>query len=224
MLRARYLVVGLVLAVLLVAVGGMGFLVGQITHATNESAADTSTSRDDTGSMMNGGDMMGSQMTNFFDEQKPFDLQFIDQMIPHHEGALMSSEHMISNSKRPEMRQLYENIQKSQSEQIEQMQEWREEWYGDAAEQSSGMMGDGQTGSMMGNNEMMGGSMQGMMGGNALDTMFLKMMIPHHQMAVDMSEEALSKAEHPELRDLAQKIRDEQSSEIELMQGYLDTI
>jgi uncharacterized protein (DUF305 family) len=38
------------------------------------------------------------------------------------------------------------------------------------------------------------------MGGNALDTMFLKMMIPHHQMAVDMSEEALSKAEHPELR------------------------
>jgi uncharacterized protein (DUF305 family) len=224
MLRARYLVVGLVLAVLLVAVGGMGFLVGQITHATNESAADTSTSRDDTGSMMNGGDMMGSQMTNFFDEQKPFDLQFIDQMIPHHEGALMSSEHMISNSKRPEMRQLYENIQKSQSKQIEQMQEWREEWYGDAAEQSSGMMGDGQTGSMMGNNEMMGGSMQGMMGGNALDTMFLKMMIPHHQMAVDMSEEALSKAEHPELRDLAQKIRDEQSSEIELMQGYLDTI
>jgi uncharacterized protein (DUF305 family) len=224
MLRARYLVIGLVLAVLLVAVGGMGFLVGQITHATNESAADTSTSRDDTGSMMNGGDMMGSQMTNFFDEQKPFDLQFIDQMIPHHEGALMSSEHMISNSKRPEMRQLYENIQKSQSEQIEQMQEWREEWYGDAAEQSSGMMGDGQTGSMMGNNEMMGGSMQGMMGGNALDTMFLKMMIPHHQMAVDMSEEALSKAEHPELRDLAQKIRDEQSSEIELMQGYLDTI
>ena len=229
MLRARYVVVGLVLAVLLVAVGGMGFVVGQITHVTNEGGAGTSTSGDDTGSMMgsgggdgmgsmmNGGSMMGSMMGSF-DEEKQFDLQFIDQMIPHHEGALMSSEHMISNSKRPEMRQLYENIQKSQSEQIEQMQEWREEWYGDDAGQSSGMRGDGQTGSMM------GGSMQGMMGGNALDTMFLKMMIPHHQMAVDMAEEALSKAEHPELRDLAHKIRDEQSSEIELMQGYLDTI
>jgi uncharacterized protein (DUF305 family) len=93
------------------------------------------------------------------------------------------------------------------------MQEWRKEWYPDA-EQASGMMGDG----------MMDGSMQGMMGGNALDAMFLKMMIPHHQMAVDMSDEALSKAEHPELRDIAQKIRDEQSSEIELMQGYLDEI
>jgi uncharacterized protein (DUF305 family) len=161
-------------------------------------------------------------MSSLDEKGKPFDLQFIDQMIPHHEGALMSSEHMISNSKRPEMRQLYEDTQKSQSEQIEQMQEWRKEWYPDA-EQASGMMGDGQTGSMMGNG-MMDGSMQGMMGGNALDAMFLKMMIPHHQMAVDMSDEALSKAEHPKLRDLAQKIRDEQSSEIELMQGYLDEI
>jgi uncharacterized protein (DUF305 family) len=224
MLSARYLVVGLVLAVLLVAVWGMGFVVGRNTHATDESSAGMSTSGDNMGSMMNGGGTMGSHMMSSLDEEgKPFDLQFIDQMIPHHEGALMSSEHMISNSKRPEMRQLYENIQKSQSEQIEQMQEWREEWYGDAAGQLSEMMGDGQTGSMMGNG-MMDGSMQGMMGGNALDAMFLKMMIPHHQMAVDMSNEALSKAEHPELRDLAQKIRDEQSSETELMQGYLDAI
>jgi uncharacterized protein (DUF305 family) len=172
---------------------------------------------DGTGSMMNGGSLMGS-----LDEDQPFDLQFIDQMIPHHEGALMSSEHMISNSERPELRQLYENIQQSQSEQIEQMQAWRKEWYPDA-EQPSGMMGDGQTGNMMGNG-MMGGSMQGMMGGNALDIMFLKMMIPHHQMAVDMSDEALSKAEHPELRDLAQNIRDEQSSEIKLMRGYLNEV
>jgi uncharacterized protein (DUF305 family) len=172
--------------------------------------------------MMSGGDMMGSQMMDSFDEEeKPFDLQFIDKMIPHHQSALMSSEHMISNSKRPELRQLYENIQKSQSEQIAQMQEWRKEWYPDA-EQPSGMMGEEQTGSITGNG-MMDGSMQGMMGGNALDTMFLKMMIPHHQMAVDMSDEALSKAEHPELRELAQEIRDEQSSEIMLMQGYLET-
>ncbi len=224
MLSARYLVVGLVLTVLLVAVWGMGFVVGQITHATDESSAGTSTSGDNMGSMMNGGGTMGSHMVSSLDEEgKPFDLQFIDQMIPHHEGALMSSEHMISNSKRPEIRQLYENIQKSQSQQIEQMQEWRKEWYPDA-EQTSGMMGNGQTGSMMGNGMMDGSSMQGMMGGNALDAMFLKMMIPHHQMAVDMSDEALSKAEHPELRDLAQKIRDEQSSEIELMQGYLNAI
>src|SRR5215211_5260436 len=220
MIRVSYLVAGLVLAVLLVAVGGMGFVVGQITHATDETSVGASTSEDDTGSMMGSGEGDGRGSLN--DEEKPFDLQFIDEMIPHHEGALMSSEHMISNSERPELRQLYENIQKSQSEQIEQMQEWRKEWYPDAG-QPPEMMANGQTGKMMGYG-MMGGSMQGMMGGNALDGMFLKMMIPHHQMAVDMSDEALSKAEHPELRDLAQKIRDEQSSEIELMKGYLGEI
>jgi uncharacterized protein (DUF305 family) len=96
MLRARYVVVGLVLAVLLVAVGEMGFVVGQITRATDESGAGTSPSGDNMDSMMNGGGMMGSHMMSSLDEEgMPFDLQFIDQMIPHHEGALMLSEHMI---------------------------------------------------------------------------------------------------------------------------------
>ena len=222
MIRVSYLVTGLVLAVLLLAVGGVGFVIGRSSPATDENVTDSSTSEADTGSMMGsrGGNGMGSMMNggsmmgSLDEEGKPFDLQFIDRMIPHHEGALMSSEHMISNSKHPELRELYENIQKSQSEQIEQMKEWRKEWYPDARPTPE-MMSYGDTGSMMGN---------GMMGGNALDVMFLKMMIPHHQMAVDMSDEALSKAEHPELKDLAQKIRDEQSSEIELMQGYLDEI
>lgn len=44
MLSARYLVVGLVLAVLLIAVGGMTFVVGQVSPATDESASDSSSS------------------------------------------------------------------------------------------------------------------------------------------------------------------------------------
>ncbi len=176
---------------------------------------------DGMGSMMNGQEMMGS-----FDEKKPFDLQFIDQMTMHHEGAIMSSEHMISDSERPELRQLAEDIQQSQSEQIEQMQEWREEWYPDA-ERTFGMMDPTRMEEMMGDGmmeEMMGGSMREMMGGDATDEMFLEMMIPHHQMAVDMSEKALEEAEHPKLKDLARKIEDEQTAEIELMEGYLEEI
>jgi uncharacterized protein (DUF305 family) len=178
----------------------------------------------DMGSMMNGGGMMGS-----FDEDRPFDLQFVDQMTMHHEGAIMSSEHMISDSKRPELRELAENIEESQSEQIDRMQEWRDEWHPDA-EQTSGMpagMMDEMMDEMMGDGmmeRMMGGSMQEMMGGGATDEMFLRMMIPHHEMAVDMSEKALEEAEHPELKDLARKIIDEQTAEIELMEGYLKEI
>ena len=161
-----------------------------------------------------------------FDDDKPFDLQFIDQMIIHHQGAIMSAEHMIAGSERPELRQLSENIQTSQAEQIEQMRTWREEWYPDAAPtfemdptQMQEMMGDNQMQEMMGDNQM-----QEMMGTDETDVMFLRMMIPHHQLAIDMSEQALNNAEHPELKELAQQIIDEQSAEIELMEGYLERI
>jgi uncharacterized protein (DUF305 family) len=50
------------------------------------------------------------------------------------------------------------------------------------------------------------------------------MMIPHHQLAIDMSEQALNNAQHPELKELAQQIIDEQSAEIKLMEGYLERI
>jgi uncharacterized protein (DUF305 family) len=165
------------------------------------------------------------QAMGSFDEDKPFDLQFIDQMTMHHEGAIMSAKSMISDSERPELRELAANIQKSQSEQIDQMQQFRDEWYPDA-EQTSGMPA-GMMDDMMGDGmmeEMMGGSMQEMMGGDETDEMFLRMMIPHHQMAVDMSEKALEDAENPELKDLAQKIKDEQTAEIKLMEGYLADI
>jgi len=180
-----------------------------------------------TGSMMGGGGTSGGQMMGSFDENQPFDLQFIDQMTMHHEGAIMSSEMMIGDSQRPELRQLAADIQKSQSEQIDQMQQFRKQWYPDA-EQTSGMPA-GMMGQMMGDGtamqQMMGGSMQEVMGGDATDAMFLRMMIPHHQMAVDMADQALDvNAEHRELADLAQTIRDEQSAEIEFMQGYLDEI
>jgi uncharacterized protein (DUF305 family) len=184
------------------------------------------------GSMMDGGMMGGdkTQAMGTFDGDRPFDLQFIDQMIMHHEGAIMSSEHMISDSKRPELQKLAESIQRSQAEQVEQMQAMRKDWYPDA-ERTSGMMDPSQMDEMMGDGmmeemmeQMMGGSMQETMGADATDEMFLEMMIPHHQMAVDMSEKALKDADHPELKDLAQKIEDEQSAQIELMKGYLDEI
>ncbi len=231
MTGARYLVASVVLAVLIVLVAGAAFGYGRMGSMMDHGGMGHMMDHGGMGHMMDHGDeghnhggeghTMGS-----FDEEQPFDLQFIDQMIMHHQGAIMSSEHMIADSERPELRQLAENIQQSQSEQIEQMQAWREEWYGDA-ERTFGMMDPTQMDEMMGDrmmNEMMGGSMHEMMGGDTTDAMFLRMMIPHHQLAIDMSEQALDEAEHPELEELAQTIAEEQSAEIELMQEYLEEI
>jgi uncharacterized protein (DUF305 family) len=52
--------------------------------------------------------------------------------------------------------------------------------------------------------------------------MFLQMMIPHHQQAIDISDLALTKSEDAELLALAKNIRDEQAAEIVKMKAWLD--
>ena len=54
------------------------------------------------------------------------------------------------------------------------------------------------------------------------DVMFLQMMIPHHQQAIDISDLALTKGEDAELLALAKNIRDEQAAEIVKMKAWLD--
>ena len=54
------------------------------------------------------------------------------------------------------------------------------------------------------------------------DIMFLQMMIPHHQQAIDMSDLALTKSTDSELLALAKDIRDEQAAEIVKMKAWLD--
>ncbi len=235
-MRTRYLIAGLAAAFLLVAGAGAVFAAGQMRSMMGDGGADSMMnggsgmgsmmSGDGMGSMMGDGGMGEGRMMGSFDEDEPFDLQFIDQMIMHHSGAIMSSEMMISDSERPELRELAANIEESQSEQIETMKAMRERWYPDA-ERTFGMMDPTRMDSMMGDGmmeSMMGGSMREMMGADATDEMFLEMMIPHHRMAVEMSERVLEDSDRPELKELARTIKEEQSAEIELMRGYLDEI
>jgi uncharacterized protein (DUF305 family) len=53
------------------------------------------------------------------------------------------------------------------------------------------------------------------------DQMFLQMMIPHHEQAVEMSDLALTSTKNPEVLKLAKQIKDEQSPEIVQMKSLL---
>lgn len=58
---------------------------------------------------------------------------------------------------------------------------------------------------------------------NAADEMFVTMMIPHHEQAIEMSDMLLSKPDpDPRVADLAQRIKDAQGPEIETMKEWLD--
>jgi uncharacterized protein (DUF305 family) len=61
-----------------------------------------------------------------------FDKEFIEQMIPHHQMAIMMAR-MISDSDHKEMRELGSSIIRSQGAEVEQMQAWYVTWYGTQA-------------------------------------------------------------------------------------------
>jgi uncharacterized protein (DUF305 family) len=62
-------------------------------------------------------------------QRKPFDKAFIDAMIPHHQSAIYMAQVAREKSKIPEIEDLAENIVSAQKREIEQMKQWRQQWY-----------------------------------------------------------------------------------------------
>lgn len=58
-----------------------------------------------------------------------FDQEFILQMIPHHQMAIMMSSMVANSATHPEIRTLAQSIIRNQSAEIEQMQQWERIWY-----------------------------------------------------------------------------------------------
>lgn len=165
--------------------------------------------------MMSQGGMMGTMMGGELlgDASQPFDLRWLDSMIAHHQSGVLMTEHMVGQSAQPELRDLATRIITAQQREIAQMQAWRTAWYPDVPATASAMP--------MMNSGMSTAQMRQMMGAVDLDGMFLQMMIPHHEGAIAMAEQALQQSEHPEIKELAQAIITAQRGEITEMQGYL---
>lgn len=171
---------------------------------------------------MMGPGMMDGMMSGTVggDPNQPFDRRFLDQMIMHHLGAVMSAQMMIADSDQPELRDLAQRIITTQQQEIEQMRQWRMEWYGTTrvSDPQEAMMEQMITGRGTMNRDQM---RQMMVANTDFDRMFLQMLIPHHAAAISMAEQALEQAEHPELKTLAENIIADQQAEIDEMRGYL---
>jgi uncharacterized protein (DUF305 family) len=60
---------------------------------------------------------------------EPFDRAFIDAMIPHHQSAIEMAQVAYEKSENPRIKELAKNIVSAQQREIEQMKQWRKEWY-----------------------------------------------------------------------------------------------
>lgn len=144
------------------------------------------------------------------------DAMFIEQMVPHHDDAIAMADIALTRAEHPELKRLAADIKRTQTAENTQMKGWYKDWFGaDVPDVPSGTFG------------MMGG---GMMGGvvdmgvledaKPFDKAFIEQMIPHHQMAIMMSQMAGSFSARPEMRGLTQSIISAQSREIQQMQEW----
>ena len=165
-------------------------------------------------SSMNHSDMKSSPNA----ASQPYDLQFIDTMTHHHQGALDMAKVAVEKTNNQELKAFAQKIIKDQEKEIEQMKDWREKWYsGKPAAMNMEMPGMSE-----GMKMMMGDEMKKFEAatGKEFDLMFLDMMTPHHQGAITMGREALTKAEHPEIKMLANQIIKAQDAEIKQMADW----
>lgn len=80
--------------------------------------------------MMGHRGMMGMQTDLVaLQNAKDFDRTFIEEMIPHHQMAVMMAQMVLTNSHHPEIQRLAESIITTQTSEINQMQQWYQTWY-----------------------------------------------------------------------------------------------
>ena len=155
------------------------------------------------GSGRMGPGMMGSMNTFIASEY-----EFLVQMIPHHEEAVEAALYLRDNTEREEMIKFAEDIIRTQSAEIEQMIIFLETWYPDRNYQVD--------------YQPMMRELKDLQG-DALDRAFLEDMIPHHMVAIMISQQLLTQglAEHGDVALLAGSIRDAQRDEIHMMMDWL---
>ncbi|PSB15060.1 DUF305 domain-containing protein [Phormidesmis priestleyi ULC007] len=215
------------LALTLGAIATSSFLNACSTSVQNQAQA-PSPAATDAGSMqsmdhsnMNGMNH-GSMSMDLGPADAEIDLRFVDAMTPHHQGAVEMAKEAQQKSKRPEIQKLAAGILKAQDKEINQMKQWRQAWYPKASAEPvayNSKMGH----SMPMSQDQMKGMMMNMDLGAAdaqFDLRFLNAMIPHHEGAVVMAQDASSKSKRPEIKKLAQEIIASQKTEIKQMQQW----
>ncbi|MEZ4156682.1 MAG: DUF305 domain-containing protein [Candidatus Paceibacterota bacterium] len=134
---------------------------------------------------------------------------FIEGMIPHHQEAIDTAKEVLERGNvTPGINELLENIVAAQTQEIESMKAWYQDWYGtpyqaDASEYSHMMR-----------------SLEGL-SGKEIDQTFLEDMIFHHMGAIMMARSVAPYAEHEEIKNLTQAIIQTQAKEIDQMQQML---
>lgn len=122
------------------------------------------------------------------------DRSFIDGMVPHHGMAMMSADMAIERAVHPELRAKAEEMKEMQGEEIALLTSWKESWFGTDSVPTPMMPRD-------------------IPASANFDLEWMRMMITHHQGAIDMATLTLRADARQESDSLARAIIETQRAE-----------
>lgn len=149
------------------------------------------------------------------------DQQYVQMMLMHHEQGIKMAQAENDKGQRSEVKQLASEILTGQEQEKKEL----ESFNGDTTSGTSGTSGGGHNMSGMGHMDMMKDMPQMKQGEDAVprmqnasgadaDRIFLASMIKHHEMAIQMSEQAKPKLKDATIRAFADKTIANQRKEV----------
>ena len=148
------------------------------------------------------------------------DNSFAQLMIPHHQQAVEMADLALLRVTSPEVKELAEQIKAAQDPEIEMMSMWLQRWgapMGMGEDHSGHDMGDMNMSGMMSDDMRALADAQG----SAFDSLWLELMIAHHQGAISMAEQVKGSSSSAEVITLAGAVITGQKVEIDTMQKLL---
>ncbi|TLD97496.1 DUF305 domain-containing protein [Helicobacter jaachi] len=162
-------------------------------------------------------------MKAVFLEDDNLDLNFLTNMIPHHQGAIDSAKLLLEHSKNKKVRAIAQNIIKAQEAEIAEFEallpplKEQKKLYSP----KEVTLFNNQAKADM---EAMGKDMSSIKLTHKIDKDFLLGMIPHHQGAVNASKQILQYTQNEDIKAIALRIIKDQEQEIEQFQTLLKTM
>ncbi len=230
--RKKYGLIGLIIVIVLIILFVWGFSSGVGTdHDSAPERADANATTGDsvqaTSSPMDKDkylnqflreqdDIMEDMEEDYNDPEGNASEDYLEGMIPHHEAALDMAKEYLRLSNNEELKLLAESIYKTQKDEIQLMERLKDE-IDDSGVKDTKKEQDFLTkyGELLSQHKTMNHTAST---AQNVEQAFIDGMIPHHQMAVDMSRAILDSTDNDEVRRLAENIITTQEDEIKHMQ------
>ena len=142
-------------------------------------------------------------------EHNEADIEFAQQMIPHHQQAIEMADLVLGRGYSPEVLALSKQIKAAQDPEIATMKGWLEDWDEEPAAGGHRDMGDMEMGALKAAK------------GEAFDALWISMMIEHHEGAIAMARDESTNGQSLKVKDMARAIIAAQEKEIATMKGLL---